>query len=162
METIFKAAGPSAPKDTGSLDIPKTVEGMNLVLIMVTERFYHKFDWDFTDVLYRHYFPAAAREYRYVFIRDIVRNYLWFDDIQQQADYKGVSMEEKLTDNADYLFWQNDLAGKIHHDVDYYRMGILKDTALMKKIREKALINKISVDEQVSKDAIWMLQHANQ
>jgi len=150
----------SAPKDTSSIDVPKTVEGMNLVLIMVTERFYHRFDWDFTDVLYHHYYPAAGKEYRYDFMRGIVRNYVWFDDIQQQADYSGVPMQEKLAGNADYLFWLDDQAGKVPHDIGYYRMGILKDPAWMKQIREKALINKISVDDQVTKDAIWMLEES--
>jgi hypothetical protein len=152
----------SAPKDTGSLNIPQTVEGMDLVLIMVTERFYHRFDWEFTDVLYRHYYPAAAREYRYDFMRAIVRNYVWFDDIQQQSDYSGVPVQDKLAGNADYLFWLDDQTGKIPHDFGYYRMNIMKDPAWMKQIRDKALINKISVDEQVSMDAIWMLQQANQ
>jgi len=152
----------SAPKDTSSIDVPKTVEGMDLVLIMVTERFYHRFDWDFTDVLYRHYYPAAQKEYRYEFMRGIVRNYDWFDDIQKQADYAGVPMEEKLAGNADYVFWTEDQAGKIPHDVDFYRMGIIKDPDQMKKIREKAIINQISVEEQVNRDAIWFLEHANQ
>ena len=152
----------SAPKDTGSLNIPQTVEGMDLVLIMVTERFYHRFDWDFTDVLYRHYYPAAVREYRYDFMRSIARNYIWFDDIQQLSDYSGVPLQDKLTGHADYLFWKDDQAGKIPHDVGYFRLNIMKDPAWMKQIREKALINRISVDEQVNKDAIWMLQQANQ
>ncbi|MCX6224850.1 MAG: hypothetical protein NTV01_08915 [Bacteroidia bacterium] len=151
-----------APKDTGSLNVPETVEGMDLVLIMVTERFYHRFDWDFTDVLYRYYYPDAIMEYRYDFMREIVRYFTLFDDIQQQADYSGTLMQEKLTAHADYLFWQADQAGKIPHDAGYFRMNILKDTLWMKQIREKALINKISVDEQISKDAIWMLQQKNQ
>ncbi len=150
----------SAPKDTSMLDVPKTVEGMNAVLIMVTERFYHRFDWDLTDVLYRHYYPAAAKEYRYDFMRDIVRNYVWFDDIQMQADYSGVPMQEKLAGNADYLFWQADQSGKVPHDIGYYRMNILKDPVWMKQIREKSLINKITVDEQVTMDAIWMLEES--
>jgi hypothetical protein len=148
----------TAPKDVGSLDVPKTVESMNLVLIMVTERFYHRFDWDFTDVLYSHYYPGAPKEYRYDFIRDISRNPPWFDDIQQQADYSGVSMEEKLYGNAAYLFWQADQAGKIPHDLGYYRMNIMKDPDLMKQIREKATINNITVDEQITRDAIWIQQ----
>jgi hypothetical protein len=85
---------------------------------------------------------------------------VWFDDIQQQADYSGVPMQEKLAGNADYLFWLDDQAGKVPHDIGYYRMGILKDPAWMKQIREKALINKISVDDQVTKDAIWMLEES--
>jgi hypothetical protein len=148
----------ASPKEVGSLDVPKEVESMNLVLIMVTERFYHRFDWDFTDVLYSHYYPAAPKEYRYDYIRDISRNPPWFDDIQQQADYSGVLMEDKLYDNAGYLFWQADQAGKIPHDTGYYRMNIMKDPVLMKQIREKASLNNISVDEQVTKDAIWIQQ----
>jgi hypothetical protein len=152
----------SAPKDTGSLDIPKTVEGMDLVLIMVTERFYHRFDWDFTDVLYQHYYPDHGNEYRYDFLRGIVRNYVWFDDIQQQADYAGVPIQVKLTGNADYLFWQADQAGKIPHDIDYFRVNILKDPDWMKQIHEKALINQITIDEQIAKDALWLLQQSQQ
>ncbi len=152
----------STPTDTSSLDIPKTVEGMDIVLIMVTERFYHHFDWDFTDILYRHYFPKAPKEYRYDFMRDIIRNYVWFDDVQMQADYSGIPMEEKITAHADYLFWLDDQAGKIPHDIGYYRFNILKDPAWMKQIREKAAINRISVDEQVSRDAIWMLGKSKQ
>lgn len=148
----------ASPKDTGSVDVPKTVESMNLVLIMVTERFYHRFDWDFTDVLYRHYYPAALKEYRYDYTRDIIRHYIWFDDIQQQSDYSGVLMEDKLFGNAGYLFWQADQAGKIPHDLGYYRMNIMNDAVLMKQIREKAVINNISVDEQVTRYAIWIQQ----
>ncbi len=148
----------TSPKDTGSIDVPKTVENMNLVLIMVTERFYHRFDWDFTDIIYRHYYPGAPDEYRYDFIRGIVRNYVWFDDIQEQSDYSGKTMEEKLTGNADYLFWEADQAGKIPHDIGYYRINIQKDPKWMQQIREKALINNISVDEQVTRDAQWMLE----
>ncbi len=152
----------SAPKDTGSINVPQTVESMDLVLIMVTERFYHRFDWELTDVLYRHYFPGRAGEYRYDFMRGIIRNYVWFDDIQQQADYSEIPMEEKLAANADYLFWLDDQAGKIPHDIGYFRMNILKDPAWMKQIREKAIINNISVDEQLTKDAIYMLEQENQ
>jgi len=152
----------SAEKLTSSVDVPKVTEGMDLVLLMVTERFYHRFDWDFTDILYDHYYPAEAREYRYYYIRSIMRNYLWFDDIQMQADYSGVPMQDKLFGNADYLFWMDDQAGKIPHDIGYYRMGILKDPVWMKQIREKAAANKISVDEQVTKDAIWLQQQPHQ
>jgi hypothetical protein len=147
----------TTPTDTSSVDIPKTVEGMDLVLIMVTERFYHRFDWDFTDVLYQHYFPESPKEYRYDYMRGIVRNYVWFDDIQEQADFSGQPMEKKLYDNADYLFWLDDQAGKIPHDLGYYRMNILKDPEWMKKIRDKAEANQITVDEQVTRDAQWML-----
>jgi hypothetical protein len=148
------------PTDTSAVDIPKTVEGMDIVLIMVTERFYYHFDWDFADILFRHYYPEAAREYRYDFMRDIIRNYVWFDDVQMQADYSGQPMESKLAGHADYEFWQADQAGKLPHDLGFYRFNILKDPKWMQQIREKAAINKIAVDEQVSRDALWMLQNS--
>jgi hypothetical protein len=152
----------TAEKDTTGLNIRETAESMDLILIMVTERFYHRFDWDFTDVLYNHYFPTAPKEYRYDYIRDIVRNYLWFDDIQKQSDYEAVPMETKLAGNADYLFWEADQAGKIPHNTDYYRASIMKDSTWMKQIREKAEINKISVEEQLKLDAEWMIKNQNQ
>jgi hypothetical protein len=152
----------SSPKDTSGINIRETAEGMDLILIMVTERFYHRFDWDFTDVLYRQYFPNAPKEYRYDFTRDIVRNYIWFDDIQKQSDYEAVPMRDKLIGNADYLFWEADQAGRIPHNADYYRASIMKDSTWMKQIREKAVINKISVEEQLRLDAEWMMKNQNQ
>jgi hypothetical protein len=160
-KTVFTDSK-AAARDTGSINIPKTVEGMDLVLIMVTERFYYRFDWDFTDVLYRHYFPVKAREYRYDFMRDIVRDFLWFDDLQQKSDYSGTRMQDALTANADYLFWQADQSGKIPHDEAYHRMNILRDPELMKQMREKALAGSISVDEQISIEARRMNQQVNQ
>lgn len=151
----------SSLKYTDPVEVPKRVESMDLVLIMVTERFYHRFDWDFTDDLYHHYFPSAAKEYRYDFMRSIIGSYIWFDDIQQKSDYSGVPMEDKLAGNADYLFWLDDRAGKVPHDIGYYRMNILKDPAWMEKVRTKARDNKISVDEQVTRDAAWMMQESN-
>ncbi|HBB92951.1 MAG: hypothetical protein A2X22_11810 [Bacteroidetes bacterium GWF2_49_14] len=152
----------TVPKDTGSLNIRETVESMDLILIMVTERFYHRFDWDFTDVLYRLYFPDAAKEYRYDFMRNIVRNYIWFDDIQRQSDYSSIPLETKLLANADYLLWEADQAGKIPHDIDFYRVNIMKDPTWMKQIRGKAVINGITVDEQILRDALWLLNNQNQ
>jgi hypothetical protein len=152
----------SSPTDTSSVNIPETVESMDMVMIMVTERFYHRFDWDFTDILYLHYYPKAGGEYRYDFMRGIVRNYLWFDEVQLQADYAGIPVEQKLVGHADYLFWQADQEGKIPHDLGYFRINILKDSAWMRQIREKATINNITVDEQVTRDAVWMLERENQ
>jgi len=152
----------SAEKVTGSIDVPKTVESMNMVLLMVTERFYHRFDWDFTDNLYYHYFPSAPKEYRYDYIRSIMGDFNWFDGIQLQADYSGVPMQEKLIGNADYLFWVDDQAGKIPHDLGYYRVRVQQNPELMKQIHEKAGANNISVDEQVTLDARWLQEHQNQ
>lgn len=150
------------PKDTSSIDIRWEIESMDVILIMVTERFYHIFDWDFTDLLYGYYYPKAEKEYRYDYMRDIIRFNEWFDKIQEQADYAGLSMESKLRGNAEYLFWEADQAGKIPHDADFYRMNITKDSAWMKQIREKAAINGISVDSQIHIDAGWLEKNNNQ
>ncbi|MFO7615862.1 MAG: hypothetical protein R6V75_01270 [Bacteroidales bacterium] len=152
----------STRTDTSSVDIRREVEGMDVVLIMVTERFYHRFDWDFTDVLYALYYPDAEKEYRYDHMRGILRFYSWFDELVKEADFTGKRVELLLKGHADYLFWQDDQAGKVPHDVDYYRMNITKDSTWMQQIREKARINGISVDEQVRVDARWLAESQNQ
>ncbi len=151
-----------SPKDTSSVNIRAEVESMDLVLIMVTERFYHRFDWDFTDILYSYYYPYAEKEYRYDNMRGVLRFYSWFDEILEQADFAGKPVEGKLRGHAEYLFWEADQAGKIPHDVDYYRMNITKDSTWMKQIREKAQINGISVDAQVRLDAEWLFKNSGQ
>jgi len=152
----------SAPRDTGSVNIREEVESMDLVLIMVTERFYHRFDWDFTDVLYRIYFPGGPKEYRYDFMRNIIRDFRWFDLVQKQADYSSVPMAEKLKGHCDYLLWEADQAGRIPHDADYFRVIITKDSAWMRQISEKALANGVTLEEQIRMDAEWMAEHPDQ
>lgn len=152
----------SAPADTASVNILETVESMDLVLIMVTERFYHRFDWDFTDAMFTRYFTGEAKEYRYDLTRNIVRDFNWFDMVQKQSDYSSIPMVDKLKGHTDYLFWEADQAGRIPHNTDYYRTIILKDSAWMDQIREKARANSLTVEEQLRKDAQWMVEHPNQ
>jgi hypothetical protein len=152
----------SAPKDTASVNVRETVESMDLVLIMVTERFYHRFDWDFTDAMYTRYYPGEVKEYRYDLTRNIIRDYNWFDLVQKQSDYSSIPMKDKLIGHTDYLFWEADQAGRIPHDADYYMLNIMKDSVWMKQIREKAKINGVTVKEQLRMDAEWMLKNQNQ
>ena len=152
----------SQPTDTSHIDIRREVESMDVVLIMVTERFYHRFDWDFVDILHSYYYPDAEKEHRYERMRRILHFYSWFDDLIKQADYTGKRIEPLLKGHADYLMWEDDQAGKIPHDVDYYRFNITKDSVWMKQIREKAQINGISVEEQVRLDARYILENQNQ
>jgi hypothetical protein len=152
----------SAPTDTVSINIREAVESMDLVLIMVTERFYHRFDWDFTDALFTRYYQGEAKEYRYDLMRSIIRDFNWFDLVQKESDYSSIPMKDKLIGHTDYLFWEADQAGRIPHNSDYNRRLIMKDSAWMKQIREKALINGLTEEQQLRMDAEWMVNHPDQ
>lgn len=152
----------SSPTDTVSVNVRETVESMDLVLIMVTERFYHRFDWDFTDAMFTRYYTGEAKEYRYDLTRNIIRDFNWFDMVQKESDYSSIPMKVKLIGHTDYLFWEADQAGRIPHNSDYYRRLIMKDSTWMKQIREKALTNGLTVEQQLRMDAEWMVNNPDQ
>ncbi len=147
----------SAEKTTDSIDIQSEVERMDLILIMVTERFWYKFDWDFTDQLFECYYPDEESNYLYDYYRMIVRNFQWFDDIYRDSRDRGLAMTELLNGHAGYQFWVDDQKNPFPRDLSYYRMKIQTDTLWMSQIRDKAILNGIIPEEQIELDARWMM-----
>jgi len=142
---------------TDSIDVRREAESMDLIMIMVTERFWYKFDWDFTDRLFALYYPLAEPDYLYDYYRMIIRNYLWFDDVHEEAMEMKVPVTERLTGHAAYQFWVDDQKTPFPRDLSYYRMKIMTDPSWMQQIRDKAVINKISEQEQLNLDAAWLV-----
>ncbi|MCD6333683.1 MAG: hypothetical protein J7L89_10475 [Bacteroidales bacterium] len=145
------------PKYTSSINLREEIHQTDLIVLMVTERFYYKFDWELTDQLYTLYYPDGERNYLYDYYRMIIRNYVWFDDVYAEAEIMGVSMEERLTAHAGYQFWVDDQKNPFPRDRAYYRMKILTDPDWMNQIREKAKAGGFTIEEQVERDAGWMV-----
>lgn len=147
----------SSEKLTSQIDTRQYISDMDLIILMVTERFYYKFDWEIIDQMYDWFYPGHEIDYVYDYFRMIIRNYEWFDNIYAQSVEMNQSMESLLLAHAGYQFWVDDQKEAKARDLPYYRMKIMTDQEWMKQIRAKAGVNNISVPEQIDKDAKWKM-----
>jgi len=151
----------SEPRDTSMINIQKEVESMDLILIMITERFYYKMAWNFIEVLYKSYFPEHIRNYPYDYQARILTDYQWFNLVVKDAEQRGVSVAQGLKDHSTYQIWKDEQDGLLAKDAGYYVMEIRKDPIWLSKIEEKAKLNGISLEEQIELDAKWMESQNN-
>ena len=146
----------SEPRDTSMINIRKEVESMDLILIMVTERFYYKMAWNFIEVLYKSYYPEHIRDYSYDYQARIITDYKWFDLVVKDAEQRSVTLAQGLKEHAAYQIWKDEQDGLLVKDAGYYVMKIRKDSAWLAKIEQKAKLKGISLEEQIELEAKWM------
>lgn len=146
----------SKPLNTDMIDVRKEVESMDIVLMMITERFFFKTAWNFIEELYKSYYPDHLLNYLYDYQANILTDYNWFDLVVKDAGYRKISVAEALKDHASYVMWQDEQSGKLKKDAGFFAMKIRKDPNWLSKVKEKALSKGISLDEQIELEARWM------
>jgi len=149
------------PTYTKDLDFKKEVEKNQVIFLMVTERFVHKFDWKFIDQLYDLFAPDWLEDPVYDRINSIMQVDSWYNDIIRKAELKGISLEEALITEAEYMFYQDDtLRYMIGYGPGHFQKIIAGDSAWMAHVREKALRQNMPVDEMLQADALYVF-HEN-
>lgn len=147
------------PVRTENLDLLAEVEKQDVIFLMITERFVHKFDWMFIDNLYKLYTPEWLVDPVYDNINRIMQHDPWYNDVIVKAKKNGISLEDALILDARYVYNMDDTAGfMIRFGPLYYRRMISNDPGWTAKIREKAAGQGISEDEMLEKDALFMFR----
>lgn len=146
----------SKPLNTGMIDIQKEVESMDLILMMITERFFYKMAWNFIEELYQTYYPDHIHNYPYEYQTTILTDYKWFDLVLKDASQREVSISQALQDHSAYLIWQDEQNGLLKRDAGYFVMKIKKDSTWLSKVSEKAALKNISIEKQIVLEALWM------
>ncbi len=150
----------AALKDTSMINFRAEVESMDLVMVMITERFFYKFAWAFFDRLYDIYYRDAPVNYRYWYTSRIISHYKWFDQVVEESANKGISLEQGLEGHSGYQFWQDGQKGLLTKNQSFYEMKIRHNADWMKNIREKASKSGVTVDRQIQIEAAWTLSNS--
>jgi hypothetical protein len=144
------------PVYTRDLDFRQEVEKQDVIFVMITERFLHKFDWSFIDQLYALYTPEWLKDPVYDNITKIMLTAPWYADIIIKAEKKHISLEEALIEDGKYLFHQQDTAGYlINYGPEHFIRNISANPGWMANIREKAAGKGISAEEMLKIDALY-------
>ncbi len=144
------------------LDFRNEIMKRDLVIIMITERFLHAFAWGFDEQLYDLFYPGYRDPVD--LFSDEIRTYGdEFKRMVEESKAMRINIASRINQEANYLFYKDykNNPEKYTEKRDLLRifeMGIRGTPEWLAEIRRKAAVNKISVDEQIRKDAEWIYE----
>jgi hypothetical protein len=144
------------------LDQQAEVEKQEVVLVMITERFLYTAFWDFTDDLFRIYFPEYPVDHLYEIGNRIRRDRNWFGLILDEAKRRNKSIEEMVQEHAAFIYlneFQSFSEPSYAEYILYYILRIKQDTEWFGTVKKKAESYNTEVDEMLRQDAVWMYEY---
>jgi hypothetical protein len=147
------------PARVDDLDIRAEIEKQDFVFLMVTERFMHRFDWKFFDMLYEIYTPSYFRWPEYDHFNDILNNEPHFRQLISDAHIAGVSLEEELWEHANFLFLTDRFREYMIRNGVARQMEIIRsDEEWFAEVKRKAAEKGIETVEMLEMDARYILE----
>jgi len=132
----------------------------DVVIIMMTHRFFYKFTWGIIDELYALYAPTGLEELNIKNENKIKEVEDWFDKMIIKSDSLNKTLEQVLKSEADYLTFTSDIeAFLILNGINHYKNVIRGDFNWYQSIIDKALKESRTVDEQLELDAIYVFSN---
>lgn len=146
-------------KYTTSINLKEEVENKEVIFVMVTERFLYKYDWNFIENVYRLYAPPSGYNLVWDIENNIRLNESWFADIIKKAELRGLSLEDMIKAEAEYISVTDSLERHLAYSGPaYFKNLILKDGKWAQLVKEKALKENLDFEEQLLKDADYVFQ----
>jgi hypothetical protein len=156
-----KAYPESYTKDTWvkDLNLKEGIEKQDVIFLMVTERFLHKLGWGFIEDAFALYAPLSRFDTLHNFRCDILNYYIWFSSEIEKARVRGISLEEDINLNADYLYSQKDMDGLLMlKGPAYFETQIRNDRKWLKEVQGKADEQRVVLYDMIQKDALYMFE----
>lgn len=145
------------PSYTKDLNLEEEVDKQDIIFLMVTERFVHKFDWTFIDNLYALYTPEWLTDPVYKNINNIMQVETWYEGMIEKAAENGISLEKSLIEEGKFMFHQDDtLAYMLNYGPGHFRQIIENEPEWMEHVRTKAAEKHISTKEMLEADALYI------
>jgi hypothetical protein len=156
-----KAYPESYTKDTWvkDLNLKEGIEKQDVIFLMVTERFLHKLGWGFIEDAFALYAPLSRFDTLHNLRCDILNYYIWFSSEIEKARVRGISLEEDINLNADYLYSQKDMDGLLLlKGPAYFETQIRNDRKWLKEVQGKADEQGVVLYDMIRKDALYMFE----
>lgn len=147
------------PTHVNDLNLKEEIEKQQVIFLMVTHRFLYKFGWNFIEDAYRLYGPVSKYDKLHPFKCDIWGYSVWFNDVIEKARSRGITLEEMLQIEAEYVYSQQDMNGLLAYmGPAYFEQQIRKDRSWYNLVEEKAKEKNISMDEAIAEDADYIFK----
>jgi len=149
----------SKPVFTSDLNLKKEVGSMDVIMVMVTERFLNIFDWKLIDQLYYLYTPDYIENPIYDFINDIVLDDKWFNKVIKEAIIERKDLGDALLLNASNHYYnmnKNDFM--IRYGLKSYINYVSQNPTLINKLTIKSGVENRSFDELLIDEAKYLFK----
>ena len=148
------------PKYTKDLDFQKETEKQDLIFLMVTERFVHKFDWRFIDQLYDLYTPDWLSDAVYDKINSVMAVETWYNEIIIKSQAKQIALDKALLEEGKYLYYKSDTSGfLIDFGMEHFKRLIDQDSAWSAHVRQQAVKENFSYEKMLLSNAEYVFQN---
>lgn len=149
-------------KSTKELDLRTEIEKQDVIFLMVTDRFLHKFDWNLVDNIYRLYAPYSGYDLMYDYSETIRQYHVWFSDMIAKAKDEKISLEQMIQKNASYTWYTSDLHKYlVRYGPQYYADQIRQSPEWLESVKKQAAERKISLDEMICLNAVNTIENEN-
>jgi hypothetical protein len=139
------------------LDLRSEIEKKDVIFLMVTERFLHKFDWQFIDMVYSLYTPDWLADPVYENTNRVINFDPWFNRMVEKSRNENVPLGEELRKEGLFLYFTEIKGAYLsEHGVEHHMDIIRGDRAWFGDIEKKATANGVPVEEQLRADAIYI------
>lgn len=136
------------------LNLKKEVEKQDIISLMVTERFLHKYDWGFVDNLYKIYGITSKYDKIYDYMAEILIYTEWFNAVVEKAAKRKIQLSEMLELEARYVYQMKDPQGYMTFmGQEHYEWAIRHDPHWLSLLQKQAEEDHIPVDELIHREA---------
>ncbi len=141
------------------LNIKEEIEKQDVILFMATERFLYMIDRGFVDDLIRIYGINNSLNELIRYKTGILNDGIWFAELIDRAEKKGISLGEMIDRHARFLFETAD-PDKYYsiYGPDAIIQNILRNKDWLQNIEESAEERNISVEERMMDEALYILK----
>lgn len=146
--------------EASSLNFRKEIEDKDILLMMVTGRFMHNIDWLVIEKLFNIYYPNVLWKKNYDRRASIHIDHDYFYWLVEGADKMGLTIDEKLNIDANYLLSMENSTpnGKCVYD---YIEEMDNNREWLQQIEKKAKQNNETLRDQKILDGLFLWKEYN-
>ncbi len=146
------------PTYVEDLDVQAEIEKQDVILLMTTERFLYKFDWQLIDRLYAIYGVTSRFDRTYDYAWKITSDNEWFASLVQKSRKEKMPLDSILYMNARYTYWEQEPANyTVYYGLSELEEKIRQDQEWMEKVARKAKENNVPLETMIRQDAAYVL-----
>lgn len=147
------------PTFATNLNLKEEVEKQDIILMMVTERFLHKFDFSLVENLHKLYAPQSEYDKVYQYKAEIWIFTEWIDKVIDKAEKQNTPFFEILEEEAKFVYFNKEPENYMtFRGMQHYTEAIKRDSQWIELVKEKASERGISLDEMIQLEADYMFR----
>jgi hypothetical protein len=138
-----------------NLNLSASLYDREVIILMATEATYYMFPYGFVDKAYALYCNDNSKRYNEI-VAGMSNDREWYHAVVNKAIDHCIFVDEQIRKDAEYIL--SDEIVKTKEGIEKNIESIKKNEAWMADIKKKAKENGILEEEQIRKDAQWLLE----